>query len=447
MFKKILIANRGEIALRIIRTCREMGIQTVAVYSTADRESLHVRFADEAVCIGPPPSRQSYLNIPSIISAAEITNADAIHPGYGFLSENAEFSRICAEHGIKFIGATAEQINGMGDKATAKATMRAAGVPVIPGSDGLLESIEQGKAESKAMGYPVIIKATAGGGGRGMRVIKQESEFEKAWDEAKMESGAAFGNDGLYLEKFVEEPRHVEIQIVGDQYGKVCHLSERDCSIQRRHQKLLEETPSPIMTPELREAMGQAAIKGAQAIGYEGAGTVEFLVDKHLNFYFMEMNTRIQVEHPITEEVTDFDLIKEQIKVAAGIAISGKNYTPKLFALECRINAEDPRNGFRPSPGKITNLHLPGGHGIRIDSHVYAGYTIPPNYDSMIAKLIVTGQSREEVLTRMKRALQEFVIEGIKTTIPFHIKLMDDPTFQSGMFTTKFLETFDFSDL
>ena len=447
MFKKILIANRGEIALRIIRTCREMGIQTVAVYSTADRESLHVRFADEAVCIGPPPSRQSYLNIPSIISAAEITNADAIHPGYGFLSENAEFSRICAEYGIKFIGATAEQINGMGDKATAKATMRAAGVPVIPGSDGLLESIEQGKAESKAMGYPVIIKATAGGGGRGMRVIKQESEFEKAWDEAKMESGAAFGNDGLYLEKFVEEPRHVEIQIVGDQYGKVCHLSERDCSIQRRHQKLLEETPSPIMTPELREAMGQAAIKGAQAIGYEGAGTVEFLVDKHLNFYFMEMNTRIQVEHPITEEVTDFDLIKEQIKVAAGIAISGKNYTPKLFALECRINAEDPRNGFRPSPGKITNLHLPGGHGIRIDSHVYAGYTIPPNYDSMIAKLIVTGQSREEVLTRMKRALQEFVIEGIKTTIPFHIKLMDDPTFQSGMFTTKFLETFDFSDL
>ena len=447
VFKKILIANRGEIALRIIRTCREMGIKTVAVYSTADRESLHVRFADEAVCIGPPPSRQSYLNIPSIISAAEITNADAIHPGYGFLSENAEFSRICAEYGIKFIGATAEQINGMGDKATAKATMRAAGVPVIPGSDGLLESIEQGKAESKEMGYPVIIKATAGGGGRGMRVIKEESEFEKAWDDAKMESGAAFGNDGLYLEKFVEEPRHIEIQIIGDQYGKVCHLSERDCSIQRRHQKLLEETPSPIMTPELREAMGQAAIRGAQAIGYEGAGTVEFLVDKHGQFFFMEMNTRIQVEHPITEEVTDFDLIKEQIKVAAGIPISGQNYTPKLFALECRINAEDPRNGFRPSPGKITNLHLPGGHGVRIDSHVYAGYTIPPNYDSMIAKLIVSGQSRAEVLTRMKRALQEFVIEGVKTTIPFHIKLMDDPGFQSGMFTTKFLEGFDFSDL
>ena len=447
MFKKILIANRGEIALRIIRTCREMGIKTVAVYSTADRDSLHVRFADEAVCIGPPPSRQSYLSIPNIISAAEITNADAIHPGYGFLSENAEFSRICAEYGIKFIGATADQINGMGDKATAKATMRAAGVPVIPGSEGLLESFEEGKRLAVGIGYPVIVKATAGGGGRGMRVINKESEFEKAWDDARMESAAAFGNDGLYLEKFVEEPRHIEIQIVGDQYGKVCHLSERDCSIQRRHQKLVEETPSPIVTPELREEMGQAAIKGAQAIGYEGAGTVEFLVDKHGKFYFMEMNTRIQVEHPITEEVTDFDLIKEQIKVAAGHPISGQNYTPKVFAMECRINAEDPRNGFRPSPGKITNLHLPGGHGVRIDSHVYAGYTIPPNYDSMIAKLIVSGQSREEVLTRMKRALQEFVIEGIKTTIPFHIKLMDDPGFKSGMFTTKFLESFDFSDL
>ncbi|TAG57642.1 MAG: acetyl-CoA carboxylase biotin carboxylase subunit, partial [Runella slithyformis] len=419
----------------------------VAVYSTADRESLHVRFADEAVCIGPPPSRQSYLNIPSIISAAEITNADAIHPGYGFLSENAEFSRICAEYGIKFIGATADQINGMGDKATAKATMRAAGVPVIPGSEGLLESVEEGKRLAAEIGYPVIVKATAGGGGRGMRMISKEADFEKAWDDARTESAAAFGNDGLYLEKFVEEPRHIEIQIVGDQYGKVCHLSERDCSIQRRHQKLVEETPSPIITPELREQMGQAAIKGAQAIGYEGAGTVEFLVDKHGQFYFMEMNTRIQVEHPITEEVTGFDLIREQIKVAAGDPISGQNYTPKLFAMECRINAEDPRNGFRPSPGKITNLHLPGGHGVRIDSHVYAGYTIPPNYDSMIAKVIVRGQSREEVLTRMKRALQEFVIEGIKTTIPFHIKLMDDAGFQSGMFTTKFLEGFDFSDL
>lgn len=447
MFKKILIANRGEIALRIIRTCREMGIQTVAVYSTADRDSLHVRFADEAVCIGPPPSRQSYLSIPNIISAAEITNADAIHPGYGFLSENAEFSRICAEYGIKFIGATAEQINFMGDKATAKATMRAAGVPVIPGSEGLLESVEEGKELAKGIGYPVIVKATAGGGGRGMRIIKDESEFQKAWDDAKMESGAAFGNDGLYLEKFVEEPRHIEIQVVGDQYGKVCHLSERDCSIQRRHQKLVEETPSPIVTSELRERMGQAAIKGASAIAYEGAGTIEFLVDKYGDFYFMEMNTRIQVEHPITEEVTDFDLIKEQIKVAAGQPISGQNYTPKLFAMECRINAEDPANNFRPSPGKITQLHFPGGHGVRIDSHVYAGYTIPPNYDSMIAKVIVSGQSRAEVMTRMKRALQEFVIEGIKTTIPFHIRLMDDAGFQSGMFTTKYLESFDFSGL
>lgn len=447
MFKKILIANRGEIALRVIRTCREMGIKTVAVYSTADRDSLHVRFADEAVCIGPPPSRQSYLSIQNIISAAEVTGADAIHPGYGFLSENAEFSQICADYGIKFIGATAAQINGMGDKATAKATMIKAGVPVVPGSEGLLESVEQGKELAKGIGYPVIVKATAGGGGRGMRIINKPEEFEKAWNDARTESAAAFGNDGLYLEKFVEEPRHIEIQIIGDQFGKVCHLSERDCSIQRRHQKLVEETPSPIITPELRERMGAAAIKGAQAIGYEGAGTIEFLVDKYGEFFFMEMNTRIQVEHPITEEVTDFDLIKEQIKVAAGEPITGVNYTPKLYAMECRINAEDPANGFRPSPGKITNLHFPGGHGIRIDSHVYSGYTIPPNYDSMIAKLIVSGQSREEVITRMKRALQEFVIEGIKTTIPFHIKLMDDPGFISGNFTTKFLESFDFSTL
>ena len=448
MFKKILIANRGEIALRIIRTCREMGIKTVAVYSTADRESLHVRFADEAVCIGAPPSKESYLNIPRIISAAEITNADAIHPGYGFLSENAEFSSVCHEYGIKFIGPTPDMINKMGDKATAKATMLAAGVPCIPGSEGLLGSLEEGIKLAKKIKYPVIIKATAGGGGRGMRIINEESEFKKAWDDARRESGAAFGNDGLYLEKFVEEPRHIEIQIVGDQYGKVCHLSERDCSIQRRHQKLLEETPSPIVSQELREEMGAAAIKGAKAINYEGAGTVEFLVDKHGDFFFMEMNTRIQVEHPITEEVTDYDLIKEQIKVAAGVPISGKNYFPNLFAMECRINAEDPANDFRPSPGKITNLHIPGGHGIRVDSHVYAGYTVPPNYDSMIAKLIATGQSRDEVITRMKRALQEFVIEGIKTTIPFHIKLMDNAQFKSGKFTTKFLETsFDFSSL
>ncbi|GAB2609795.1 acetyl-CoA carboxylase biotin carboxylase subunit [Belliella aquatica] len=445
MFKKILIANRGEIALRIIRTCKEMGIKTVAVYSTADKDSLHVRFADEAVCIGPAPSRDSYLNIPRIIAAAEITNADAIHPGYGFLSENAEFSRICEEYNIKFIGASPDMINRMGDKATAKATMKEAGVPTIPGSEGLLESIEEGIKIAQEMGYPVILKATAGGGGRGMRIVKQESEFKKAWDDARQESGAAFGNDGLYLEKFVEEPRHIEIQVIGDSSGRACHLSERDCSIQRRHQKLVEETPSPFITDELRDAMGKAAIKGAEAIGYEGAGTIEFLVDKNRNFYFMEMNTRIQVEHPITEEVTDFDLIKEQIKVAAGEKISGKNYYPKLYAMECRINAEDPANGFRPSPGKIVNLHLPGGRGVRIDSHVYAGYVIPPNYDSMIAKLIVSGQSREEVIVRMKRALEEFVIDGIKTTIPFHIALLNDPKFKAGEFTTKFLEDFDFS--
>ncbi len=448
MFKKILIANRGEIALRIIRTCKEMDIKTVAVYSTADRESLHVRFADEAVCIGSAPSKDSYLNIPRIISAAEITNADAIHPGYGFLSENAEFSSVCHEYGIKFIGPTPDMIRSMGDKITAKETMIKAGVPCIPGSEGLLESIEQGMKLAKKIKYPVIVKATAGGGGKGMRIINNEEEFTKAWDDAKREAAASFGNDGLYLEKFVEEPRHIEIQVVGDQYGKVCHLSERDCSIQRRHQKLVEETPSPVVTQELRDRMGEAAIKGAKAINYEGVGTIEFLVDKHGDFYFMEMNTRIQVEHPITEEVTDYDLIKEQIKVAAGVPISGNNYYPNLFAMECRINAEDPANGFRPSPGKITNIHMPGGHGIRIDSHVYSGYTIPPNYDSMIAKLIVSGQSREEVITRMKRALSEFVIEGIKTTIPFHLKLMDNPTFRSGKFTTKFLETsFDFSEL
>ena len=424
-----------------------MGIKTVAVYSTADKNSLHVRFADEAVNIGPAPSNTSYLNIPHIISAAEITNADAIHPGYGFLSENAEFSRVCDEYGIKFIGAGPEMIDKMGDKATAKATMKAAGVPTIPGSEGLLESVEQGIKLANEMKYPVILKATAGGGGRGMRIVNDNDGFQKAWDDAKMESAAAFGNDGLYLEKFVEEPRHVEIQIVGDSNGKACHLSERDCSIQRRHQKLVEETPSPALTKALRDKMGAAAVKAAEAIAYEGAGTVEFLLDKHGDFYFMEMNTRIQVEHPITEEVTDFDLIKEQIKVAVGEPVSGKNYYPKLYAMECRINAEDPAHGFRPSPGKITHLHLPGGHGVRVDSHVYTGYTIPPNYDSMIAKLIVSAQSRAEVLVRMKRALEEFVIEGVKTTIPFHIKLMEDKGFKSGDFTTKYLEDFDFSDL
>ncbi|MGB3777957.1 MAG: acetyl-CoA carboxylase biotin carboxylase subunit [Tunicatimonas sp.] len=447
MFKKILIANRGEIALRVIRTCREMGIRTVAIYSTADQDSLHVRFADEAVCIGPPPSKASYLNIPSIIAAAEITNADAIHPGYGFLSENAEFSRICDEYQIKFIGPSPEMINKMGDKATAKATMQAAGVPTVPGSDGLVGTIDEGLGIAKNIGYPIILKATAGGGGKGMRIVHDASGFKKAWDDAKRESGSAFGNDALYLEKFVEEPRHIEIQVVGDHTGKACHLSERDCSIQRRHQKLVEETPSPFMTPELRDKMGNAAIAGAEAIGYEGAGTIEFLVDKHRNFYFMEMNTRIQVEHPITEEVTSYDLIKEQIKVAAGIEISGNNYYPKMHAMECRINAEDPARDFRPSPGLITNLHMPGGHGVRIDSHIYAGYTIPPNYDSMIAKLIVSGQSRGEAITRMSRALQEFIIEGIKTTIPFHIKLMNDPKFREGDFTTAFMNDFDLSDI
>jgi acetyl-CoA carboxylase biotin carboxylase subunit len=447
VFNKILIANRGEIALRVIRTCKEMGIKTVAVYSTADRDSLHVRFADEAVCIGAAPSKESYLNIPRIMAAAEITNADAIHPGYGFLAENAEFSKNCEEYGIKFIGADAQMINQMGDKATAKETMKKAGVPTIPGSDGLLSSIEEGKKLAQQVGYPVMLKATAGGGGKGMRLVDEESGFKKAWDSARQEAGASFGNDGLYLEKFIEEPRHIEIQVVGDNRGRACHLSERDCSIQRRHQKLIEETPSPIVSQELREKMGQAAIKGAEAIGYEGAGTVEFLVDKHGNFYFMEMNTRIQVEHPITEEVTDFDLIKEQIKVAAGEPISGRNYYPQLHSMECRINAEDPGNDFRPSPGKITDLNMPGGHGVRIDSHVYAGYTIPPYYDSMIAKLIVTAQTREEAIIKMKRALSETVIEGIKTTIPLHMKLMDDEVFKSGKFTTKFLDDYDMSDL
>lgn len=444
MFKKVLIANRGEIALRVIRTCKEMGIKTVAVYSTADKDSLHVRFADEAICIGPASSSQSYLDIPRIISAAEITNTDAIHPGYGFLSENSRFSRICSENGIKFIGATPEQIDGMGDKAKAKATMIAAGVPCVPGSAGVITSDEQALADARKIGYPVMVKASAGGGGRGMRMITSEADLIDKINDARRESKAAFGNDELYMEKFIEEPRHIEIQIVGDQYGNVCHLSERDCSVQRRHQKLLEETPSPFMTKKLRDEMGQAAIKAAKAVKYEGVGTVEFLVDKHRNFYFMEMNTRIQVEHCVTEEVVNYDLIREQIKVAAGHKISGKNYEPQMHAIECRINAEDPFNDFRPSPGKILNYHAPGGHGIRIDTHVYAGYTIPPNYDSMIAKLISVAQTREEAIAKMKRALEEFVIDGVKTTIPFHIKLMENKDFIEGNITTKFLETFEF---
>ena len=443
MFKKILIANRGEIALRVIRTCREMGIKTVAVYSTADRDSLHVRFADEAVCIGKPQGIYSYLNVPAIMAAAEITNADAIHPGYGFLSENADFAEICGKYGIKFIGPTADMIRKMGDKMTAKETMISADVPCIPGSESLLESVEEAKQLAKEMGYPVILKATAGGGGKGMRVVWKEEEIQHAYETAKTEAAASFKNDGIYMEKFVEEPRHIEIQVAGDQYGTVCHLSERDCSIQRRHQKLVEESPSPFMTPELRQRMGEAAIKAAKAINYESVGTIEFLVDKHRNFYFMEMNTRIQVEHGVTEEVINFDLIKEQIKIAAGEPISGKSYEPIMHAIECRINAEDPYADFRPSPGTIQVLHTPGGHGVRVDSHIYAGYTIPPFYDSMIAKIIAVAQTREEAINTMERALSEYVIEGVKTTIPFHMQLMKNKDFRAGNFTTKFIESFE----
>lgn len=440
MFKKILIANRGEIALRVIRTCKEMGIKTVAVYSTADADSLHVRFADEAVCIGPPKSADSYLAIPKIIAAAEITNADAIHPGYGFLSENAEFSRICAENHIKFIGASPAMIQAMGDKAAAKATMKAAGVPTIPGNDGILASLDEAKKVALKIGYPVMLKATAGGGGKGMRVCNNPEELAEGWDTTRREAGAAFGNDGMYMEKFVVEPRHIEIQIAADKRGKACHLSERDCSIQRRHQKLVEETPSPFMTDELREKMGKAAIKAAEAVNYEGVGTVEFLVDANRDFYFMEMNTRIQVEHTITEEVVNYDLIKEQIKLAAGDNISGRNYYPQMHAIQCRINAEDPDRNFAPCPGRITDYHAPGGHGVRLDTHVYAGYQIPPFYDSMISKLIVVAQTREEAILKMQRALDEYVIEGIKTTIPFHQRLMRHERFRSGDFTTKFME-------
>lgn len=446
MFRKILIANRGEIALRIIRTCREMGIPTVAVYSTADEESLHVRFADEAVCIGPPSSKESYLKISSIIAAAEITNADAIHPGYGFLSENAKFSKICEEHHIKFIGASADMIKQMGDKASAKSTMIAAGVPCIPGSEGVIPDFKTCVKVAKKTGYPVMLKASAGGGGKGMRAVAKEEELQDAWESARQESKAAFGNDDMYIEKLIVEPHHIEIQIVGDSSGKACHLSERDCSIQRRHQKLTEETPSPFMTKKLRQEMGDAAVKAAEYIKYEGVGTVEFLVDKKRNFYFMEMNTRIQVEHPITEQVVDHDLIREQIKVAAGAPISGKNYFPSMHSIECRINAEDPYNDFRPSPGKITTLHAPGGHGVRLDTHVYAGYVIPPNYDSMIAKLIVTAQTRQEAISKMKRALDEFVIEGVKTTIPFHRQLMDDPTYVKGNYTTAFMNSWEMKE-
>ncbi|GJM34263.1 MAG: acetyl-CoA carboxylase biotin carboxylase subunit [Saprospiraceae bacterium] len=446
MFKKILIANRGEIALRIIRTCREMGIKSVAVYSTADRESLHVRFADEAVCIGPPSSAESYLNVPKIMAAVEITNADAIHPGYGFLAENADFAEVCAEYGIKFIGPTPSQIRRMGDKITAKETMIAAGVPVVPGSDGLIKDVKQAQKVANEIGYPVIMKATAGGGGKGMRVVWKDEELEPNWEKARKEAKASFANDGIYIEKFIEEPRHIEFQIAGDQKGTVIHLSERDCSIQRRHQKLVEECPSPFMTPELREVMGNAAVKAGEAIDYEGVGTVEFLVDKHRNFYFMEMNTRIQVEHPVTEEVIDHDLIKEQIKIASGELITGGNYYPTAHAIECRINAEDPFNGFRPSPGTIISFHSSKGHGVRVDTHVYAGYTIPPYYDSMIAKLICRARTREECITKMERALDEFIVEGVKTTVPFHQRLMKDENFRKGNFHTGFLNDFNLEE-
>lgn len=433
--------------MRIIRTCKEMNIRTVAVYSTADRDSMHTRFADEAVCIGPPSSKDSYLNIPSIMAAAEITNADAIHPGYGFLAENASFAEICGEYGIKFIGPSPEMIRKMGDKITAKDTVIAANVPVVPGSKGLLENAEQAIELSEEIGFPVILKATAGGGGKGMRIAWNKEELADAFNMASTEALAAFGNGGMYLEKYIEEPRHIEIQIAGDQYGNICHLSERDCSIQRRHQKLVEECPSPFVDKKLRDRLGEAAINAAKAINYEGLGTVEFLVDKHKNFYFMEMNTRIQVEHPVTEEVMDWDLVKEQIKIAAGIKITGKNYFPSIHAIECRINAEDPFKNFMPNPGKITFLHTSKGHGVRVDTHVTAGYTIPPFYDSMIAKIICRANTRIEAIDKMKRALDEFYIEGIKTTIPFHKALMNDPDFRKGNFTTKFLETFDFSSL
>ena len=443
MFKKILIANRGEIALRVLRTCKEMGIKTVAIYSSADADSLHVRFADEAVCVGPPSSSLSYLNIPNIMAAVEITNADAVHPGYGFLAENAEFAEICSQTGVKFIGPSPEHIRKMGDKITAKETMVAAGVPVIPGSDGLVENFEDAKEIAKEVGYPIMLKATAGGGGKGMRLVWSEEELESSLTAAQNEARSAFGNDGMYIEKFVEEPRHIEIQIAGDQYGEVCHLSERECSIQRRHQKLVEESPSPYLDDKLREEMGQAAIAAGKAIGYEGVGTVEFLVDKYHKFYFMEMNTRIQVEHTVTEEVVDYDLIREQIKIAAGEKISGENYYPTMHAIECRINAEDPFENFRPCPGKITSFHSSKGHGIRVDTHVYAGYTISPYYDSMIAKLICKARTREECIAKMRRALDEFIVEGIKTTVPFHRMLMDEEKFITGDFTTKFIDSMD----
>lgn len=440
MFNKVLIANRGEIALRVIRTCKEMGIKTVAVFSTADRHSLHVKFADEAVCIGPPPSKDSYLKIPSILTAAEITNADAIHPGYGFLAENAEFSRICSEHDIKFIGPSPEMIRTMGDKATAKETMIRNKVPVVPGSKGVVTTADEAETIANEIGFPVIIKATAGGGGRGMRVVHDPKNFRNAFTTCRNEAESAFGNAEVYIEKFILNPRHIEIQILGDQHGNVIHMGERECSLQRRHQKILEEAPSPVVSEKLRERMGQAAVNAGKAINYEGAGTVEFIVDSDFNFYFMEMNTRIQVEHPVTEEITYCDLVKEQIIAASGGRIGTKPLKMRGHAIECRINAEDPEHNFRPSAGTITSFNIPGGRSVRVDTHAYAGYNIPPNYDSMIAKLIVSAPTRGEAINRMKRALDEFIIEGIKTTIPYHKQLMDDPGFLIGNFDTQYLE-------
>ncbi len=447
MFKKVLVANRGEIALRVIRACKELGLKTVAIYSEADRDSLHVRFADEAVCIGPPPSKESYLNIPRIIAAAEITGSDAIHPGYGFLAENEDFADICEASGIKFIGPSAESIRLMGDKATAKETMKKAGVPVVPGSDGTINDLNEAISVANKIVFPVIIKATAGGGGKGMRVAKNEEDFERLFTLARNEAEAAFGNPEVYIEKYIEEPHHVEIQVLGDQYGNVIHLGERDCSIQRRHQKLIEESPSPIVDEELRNAMGEAAIAGAKSVNYEGAGTIEFLVDNKKNFYFMEMNTRIQVEHPVTEELYGVDLVKEQIRIAAGGRVKKIKVNPKFSVIECRINAEDPDKDFRPSPGKITVFHQPGGIGVRTDTHVYAGYVVPPYYDSLIAKLIVKGANRLDAIKKMERALEEFIIEGIKTTIPFHLKVMKDENYRNGKYDTHFLENFNFKNL
>ena len=444
MFKKVLIANRGEIALRIIRVCKQLGIKTVAVYSQADRDSLHVRFADEAVCIGPPPGRESYLKIPRIIAAAEVTGADAIHPGYGFLAENAGFAEICTTSGIKFIGPTPEMISSMGDKAVAKETMRKAGVPVVPGSESVVGSAEQAREIARSIGYPVIIKASAGGGGRGMRIVREDGEMENAFGTARHEAEQAFSNPEVYLEKYIEQPRHVEVQVFGDEHGNVIHFGERDCSVQRRHQKLIEESPSPVVDDALRTRMGEAAIKGCKAVNYVNAGTVEFLVDRDRNFYFMEMNTRIQVEHPVTEQVTGHDLIKLQLRIAAGERLPRRKIVQRGHAIECRINAEDPAHDFRPSPGKITDFHMPGGFGVRVDTHAYAGYTVPPYYDSLIAKLIVYAQTREGAINKMAGALEEFVIEGIKTTIPFHRQVMQNEKFRSGRFDTSFLDSFIF---